>query len=393
MGTESRHAEVIGAGIAGLTAATALARCGWSVRIHERDDEIRAVGSGIYLWTNGLAVLDEFSVLDFALDGAHYGGAFETRDRNGRVIGRHPVNVPGGVRVVTILRERLIDSLLSATVSAGVGVVTKSSATRVDPDGVVEFGDGSRAEADLVVIANGVNSRLRDQLGLLRRRRRLGQSCARVLIPREPDLVPTEWENDYVEVYSGKRFVLYTPSSADLLYLALVCPSADGAAIADPLPSTTWIDSFPHLEKLLTSAGKTSISRWDDFERVELHSWSEGKVAVLGDAAHAQPPYLGQGGGCAMAAATGLAQALRAPGELPAQLLAWERRERPLIEHTQRFAYWLGRMNDVPDFARAPLLRTLGRSAAFGRSRLRTATSIPHGVGSGGSSSDHSLSD
>lgn len=384
MGTKQQRADVIGAGIGGLSAAAALARRGWSVRVHERDDEIRAFGSGIYLWTNGLAVLDELGVLDRALDGAHYGGAFETRDRNNAVIGRHPVNSAGQVRVVTILRERLIQSLLAAAVSAGVDVVTKSSASRVDPNGTIDFEDGSRAEADLVVVANGVTSRLNEQLGLVRRRRRLGQSCARVLIPREAGLVPRDWEDDYVEFYSAKRFVLYTPSSAEQLYIALVCPSTDGSAVGDPLPVETWVRAFPHLEGVLTAVGRTAIVRWDDFERIDLHSWSKGKVAVLGDAAHAQPPYLGQGGGCAMAAATGLAESLRQPGDLPSRLLDWERRERPLIAHTQRFAYWLGQMNNVPDLPRTKILKALGRSATVGRARLRAATSIPRGVASRG---------
>ena len=380
----TRHAEVIGAGIGGLTAAAALARCGWSVRIHERDDEIRAFGSGIYLWTNGLAVLEELGVLDEALDGAHYGGAFETRDRTNEVVGRHPVNGAGQVRVVTIVRERLIQSLLSAAVSGGVDVITKSSASRVDSDGTVGFEDGSQAEADLVVVANGVTSRLNDQLGLVRRRKRLHQSCARVLIPREPGLVPQQWEDDYVEFYSAKRFVLYTPSSVDQLYVALVCPSTDKAAVGDTLPVDTWVRSFPHLKDLLTAVGRTTIPRWDDFELIELHSWSKGKVAVLGDAAHAQPPYLGQGGGCAMAAAIGLAETLRHPGDLAAQLLEWEKRERPLITHTQRVAYWLGKMNNVPDFPRTQILKALGRSATVGQARLRAATSIPHGVSNRG---------
>src|SRR5688572_4223264 len=126
MPSEAGRAEVVGGGIGGLTAAAALARRGWQVRLHERDSQIRALGSGIYLWSNGLAVLDYLGVLDDAVGGAHYGGAFETRDHHNAVVSRIPVNGDSPVRVVTIVRERLINALVAAARSAGVEIVTDS---------------------------------------------------------------------------------------------------------------------------------------------------------------------------------------------------------------------------------------------------------------------------
>lgn len=378
MSSRTGTVQVVGGGIGGLTAAAALAQRGWAVQIHERDDQLRAFGSGIYLWSNGLAVLNELGVLDQAVEGAHYGRAFESRNHRNTVLSRHPVNRPGHVAVVTILRERLINALVDAARSAGVEFVLNSTATTVDPIGLVGFEDGTRQRADLVVAADGVKSRLRDQLGLVRRHRTLGQSCARLLIPRGPGLVPDDCVDDYVEFYSGKRFILYTPSSTDELYIALVCPNSMAPADGEPIPTDTWIRAYPHLETLIRRL--QGNLHWADFEQVELHSWSQGNVAVLGDAAHAQPPYLGQGGGCAMMAALGLAHAVTTGrGELSQRLREWETRERPLIEHTQRFSYLVGRMISIPDTPRSVLLRALARSASFGRSRLRAATAIPTG--------------
>ena len=53
-----RHAEIVGAGFAGLTAACALAQRGWSVRVHERAERLRPAGAGIYIYENGLRVLE-----------------------------------------------------------------------------------------------------------------------------------------------------------------------------------------------------------------------------------------------------------------------------------------------------------------------------------------------
>ena len=55
---EKRHAEIAGAGFAGLVAATALAARGWSVRVHEKDPVPRAFGAGIFIWENGQGTLD-----------------------------------------------------------------------------------------------------------------------------------------------------------------------------------------------------------------------------------------------------------------------------------------------------------------------------------------------
>jgi 2-polyprenyl-6-methoxyphenol hydroxylase-like FAD-dependent oxidoreductase len=56
--------EIAGGGIAGLTTGFAFARKGWRVRVHEQDDDLRILGAGIYIWENGLRVLDALGVLD-----------------------------------------------------------------------------------------------------------------------------------------------------------------------------------------------------------------------------------------------------------------------------------------------------------------------------------------
>ena len=57
-----RHAEIVGAGFAGLTAACALAQRGWSVRVHERSDQLRTTGAGIYIYENGLRAFHDYPV-------------------------------------------------------------------------------------------------------------------------------------------------------------------------------------------------------------------------------------------------------------------------------------------------------------------------------------------
>ncbi|WP_207558464.1 FAD-dependent oxidoreductase, partial [Mycobacteroides abscessus] len=124
----SGHAEVVGGGIGGLTAATALALRGWTVRLHERDTRIRTVGAGIYVWDNGLEALDTIGAAAEGLDDAYEAPAITVRASDGRPLYRIDVNQPGGARCVTLLRDRLIGALHVAAEHAGVEVCTGSAA-------------------------------------------------------------------------------------------------------------------------------------------------------------------------------------------------------------------------------------------------------------------------
>src|SRR5258707_11583189 len=85
-----RHAEIAGAGFAGLTAACALAQRGWSVRVHERGQRLRTTGAGIYIYENGLRVLAAAAAYDEAAKGAPFAPTPEVPDHRKPVISVHP---------------------------------------------------------------------------------------------------------------------------------------------------------------------------------------------------------------------------------------------------------------------------------------------------------------
>src|SRR2546427_4598753 len=100
-----RHAEIAGAGFAGLTAACALAQRGWSVRVHERGERLRTTGAGIYIYENGLRVLAAVGAYAAAVEGAPFAPTRGVRDDRHGVI-----SVPrwGGSRGFSIVRPTLI---------------------------------------------------------------------------------------------------------------------------------------------------------------------------------------------------------------------------------------------------------------------------------------------
>jgi 2-polyprenyl-6-methoxyphenol hydroxylase-like FAD-dependent oxidoreductase len=374
----TRHAEIAGAGIGGLTTATALARHGWTVRVHERSPDLRAVGAGIYVWENGLRVLQAIGAYEEAVQGCHQGWMRETRDDRNRTVAVAKWSAEPPRRVLSIARQQLLLALASAAMKANVELRFNSAAIAADPDGVIILASGERQKADLVVAADGINSRIRDLLGLQESRVRHADGCIRVMVPRTPEEAESIEGRKYIEYWSGTRRILYTPCSRTELYLALTALDDDDEAKAVPLRKDVWKASFPHLSELIDRIDNQG--RWDVFETVRLRRWSAGCVAVLGDAAHAMAPNLGQGGGCAMMNGLALAAALDETHNIEDALRRWEARERPLTEHTQRVSALYSRVTTLPPRIRGIVLWLAAKSRWAREQRERTALHIPTGT-------------
>jgi 2-polyprenyl-6-methoxyphenol hydroxylase-like FAD-dependent oxidoreductase len=370
--TDMRTAEIVGGGFAGLAAACALAQRGWRVRLHERADELRTAGAGINVYENGLRVLEALGALEDTIRDGAQAKLRETRDQDDRLLSVHHWHV----RVYGVLRQRMIDALAAAARRAGAEILTSSEGAKASVEGELTLANGERVKADLVVAADGVNSRLRNALDLVAERRYLRDGCIRVLIPsrsREEGL-----DTRTIEYWSGHRRLLYNPCNTEQLYLALSMPHDDEAGRSLPVDKALWMRSFPHLADLIGRIGDGG--RYDRFEYIRLKRWSAGRVAILGDAAHALPPNIGQGAGCAMMNGLSLAVYLDKFPDVERALAAWEQAERPLTDHSQR----ISRLYGMPTFWPAPLRRMFyslaGRSRWLTEQRTRTARHIPTGT-------------
>jgi 2-polyprenyl-6-methoxyphenol hydroxylase-like FAD-dependent oxidoreductase len=376
----ARRAEVVGGGFAGLAAACALAQRGWSVRVHERARDLRTSGAGIYIYENGLRVLEALGAYADAVAGAPVAHTREVRDERNRVISVHRWD--SASRVFSIVRQQVINALADAAKRHGAEIVTESEAIGATPSGELVFADGRRMRTDLIVAGDGTNSKLRDSLGLLARRKRLPDGAIRVLIDKTDEERTSSEAGTTIEYWSGSRRVLYTPCSQDRIYVALTMLDNDAIATAVPLCKQAWTAWFPHLRDLIVRIPDRNgdSGRYDRFELIKLKHWSSGHVAVIGDAAHALPPNIGQGGGCAMMNALSLAVFLDRFDDVPAALEAWERHERPLTDHTQRMSYLLGLPTTWPPALRALALRLAGRSQWVREQRTLTAKHRPTGT-------------
>ncbi len=335
-----RTAEVAGAGLAGLAAATALAKAGWKVRVHEKGRQLREIGAGLYLWQNALDALRGLGVYEkVAESGVRSMTPRLLQDHKGREINlrRKDHSEP---ELIVILRTELHRILAEEAARCGAEIVTNSCVLGADPEGRLEFEDGLGPKVDLVVGADGVFSRVRDSLKLARKIVDLRDGCGRHLIPREEG---DGLNRRRIEMWNGGRRVGMAPANKDYHYVFLCCPEEDVAGrMQQPFNLDAWVDSHPFYEEYLRRLPRHPEEHWRPFFNVHCSRWSKGSVCIVGDAAHGMAPNLGQGACVAIVNGTVLARATSEADDIPAALMRWERAERPYVDLTQRMSYLYG---------------------------------------------------
>ncbi|WP_433798517.1 FAD-dependent oxidoreductase [Actinomycetospora sp. CA-084318] len=357
------RAVVVGAGLGGLAGAIALARRGWEVTVLERRDRPGEVGAGIALWPNGLAALDELGVGDDVRAAGTVEGAGGIRDRRGRWLTRTDASAlrrQQGDGVVVLERPRLHDLLRAAAPPIDADAAVRS----VDPGdattpAVVHDVRGRVHVADLVVAADGLRSTVRAAVDPSAAPRPTGRTAFRLLAGHAVDAGGESWgRGDLVGL---------APAPGGRTYLYAVVRTADvpDRALVDPLPwlrrrFADWHDPVP---AVLAAAGPVAVHALEDLRPPT--TWSRGRLALLGDAAHAMTPYLGQGASQAFLDAVVLADEARPDGT---GLDRYEHRRSPSARALARRSRRAGRVaawrSPLAVAARDVLVRCLPDTAA-----------------------------
>jgi 2-polyprenyl-6-methoxyphenol hydroxylase-like FAD-dependent oxidoreductase len=370
-------AIIAGAGFGGLTAAAALAQRGWEVVVYERQPEVRAAGSGIYVWENGLRVLLAIGAEVLHQD-IFRGLAIEQRNHANQVI--DDGTLPPDVRLVTIPRKELLGAVRVAAEKSGVTIRTGAEVVGATTRGELHFSAGKTEAADLAIGADGIWSTVRHALGLELVHELTFEGALRAIVPGTQAELGEGGQDKYIECWHGDRRFLITPLGNGDIYLAFTCPKSDEAGRSDPFDHASWCNSFPAWRHLIERV--SSILTWSPYSTISAKAWSAGRTAILGDAAHAQPPNLGQGGGMAMQSGLALGAIMEGvtdSRDIPERLAEWELRQRPLAEHCQKWSRLYGEISFLPDDVRERAIKHAMADPWVREQMSKAARSVPIG--------------
>jgi 2-polyprenyl-6-methoxyphenol hydroxylase-like FAD-dependent oxidoreductase len=282
-------AIIVGGGIGGLASALALIKEGWQVEVLERAPEFTEAGAGLSLWPNALRALDALGVGEPVRGLAALEGQGGIRDAAGRWLSRtDTAELERRYGPVAMIHRADLLAVLRAAVPAGA-LHPLVTVTGVRPDGTV-LHSGGESRADLVVGADGVRSVTRQSVWPdVPGRRYAGYTSWRTVSRPVPVAESSEsWGR-------GERFG-YAPLPDGRVYWFAVANAPEGAR-DDGLAGLRrrfggWHDPIP---ALLQAADPGAVLHHDLYELPPLKTYSSGNVVLVGDAAHAMTPNLGQG--------------------------------------------------------------------------------------------------
>jgi salicylate hydroxylase len=309
---------IIGGGIGGLTAAVALRQRGFEVEVYERSGKLEEVGAGLQVGPNSVKVLRALG-----LEEALRRNAFEPTNMlslkwdDATLRSRAPFKETTvekyGAPYMTAHRAHiqglLRDALPERIIHLGATCV---GATSTDHVAVARFADGSEIEADAVIGADGIRSAIRAQMFGADKPRFTEMMCWRCMVPMEK--VPRKvGPGGSVELVPGEYFGWIGPNGHVICY-----PIGQGETlnifaghVTDQWVEESWSMRSSQQELLDAYAGWNEallgmfrevddVYKWGIYDRDPLPQWTQGRVTLLGDAAHPTMPTLAQGGNMAI---------------------------------------------------------------------------------------------
>jgi 2-polyprenyl-6-methoxyphenol hydroxylase-like FAD-dependent oxidoreductase len=357
---------IIGAGIGGLTTALALMKKGFDVTIYEQSVEVKEMGAGIWIAPNGLKVFDDLGISKDIIDAGKTLEKISVVDINGKLISTidgNKIKVKHKFATVAIHRASLQQILASYIPKNKIILGKRFSAYQQTKNSIsASFEDGTILEADFLINADGIKSNARLQIHSDLNLRYSGQTCWRFV--SEFDLPEKESGNMY-EIWSNKKGLRIGYSKINDKQIYVFITNYEKAGGKDN-PQTVINDltnlcaEFPQMIKqmILSTKGK-DILRNDLFDFKPIKKWTDGKAALIGDAAHATTPNLGQGACQAIEDAFVLAQELSLCNDVEIGLKSFEEKRIKKATYITNTSWQFGQVTNTSGQLKSVLMGAL----------------------------------
>ncbi len=367
---------IVGGGIGGLTAALALLQRGFTVRVLEQSRELREVGAGLTLTPNAsraLAALGLAEALD-AIGSAPTRGVIRHYASGETLVPliEEDSRARYGAPVYHVHRADLHRMLLQAIEMRWPGTVGPGcEVIGLEQDGHsvnAVLASGQRLGGAALIGADGIRSRLRALCFGDDRPRFSGFVAFRGLVPG--DALAPELKDPPISFWVGPRrsFMRYRLRGGQLYNYVAIARRVAWAEEGWTIPARVdevlaeFADFEPRVHGVLRATAHEGLFGWGIFDRAALPTWVSGRVALLGDAAHAMPPFLGQGAVMAIEDGVVLGRAFAAADSVESALALYEATRRPRTAAIARLAQAQGEVYHADD--PSTQVATLGRSMA-----------------------------
>ncbi|NLR68125.1 NAD(P)-binding protein [Chitinophaga varians] len=310
-------AIIIGGGIGGLTTAIALQQRGWHYEVYEAAPEYKAVGAGILLGANAMKVYRQLGIADALISQSGHLEQLYIKDYKGKVLQQIDNNLlqqQYGSRSVPIHRATLQAALLGY-LNTPVRTGKKCIAVDETQNGVIaRFEDGSETKGDILIAADGIRSAVREQYIGSHGYRYSGQTCWRTTVTMN---LPMAERTVTSEVWGGKGNGVrasFMHVGGDQVYFWFTRRLPEGTPLTNDealaLIQRELSGFSGHMKEVVAHIDPSKLIRSDLYDLAPTQNWHKGHVVLLGDAAHATTPNLGQGASQAIEDAYALAESL-----------------------------------------------------------------------------------
>jgi|SRR5215475_616270 len=349
---------ILGAGMGGLTAAASLARRGFDVSVYEQAQQFARVGAGIQMSPNAMRILRGLGLEDRVRAIAFRPTSWMNREWNsGAMKFELPLGDAAeaqyGAPYLLMHRADLHAALVSAVPRSCLALGrTCVEACRKASGVELAFSNGSRAEADLLIAADGVHSLVRAVMFGAERPKLSGRTAYRATFPAAliggPIDECTKWwgEDRHIVIY-------YVTGKRDEVYFVTSVPEPDWtqeswSATGDLNALRKAFSGF-HEQVRRTLDACPRVHKWAIIERDPLPRWVAGRMVLLGDACHPMTPYMAQGAAMAMEDAIVLTRCLEADDDIGSALHRYQATRQERAGKVQRYSHmntWMRQATD-----------------------------------------------